>query len=100
MEKKEKEFSSVSNYKGSQKTFDLVAKQIKERFGAGEEKKYDPYSNCLSFKCWLKQGYRVRRGEKALKSVTIIEKKDAAGVITKYPKTVNLFYYLQVEKVR
>lgn len=99
MKKSETKFGSASNYKGSQKTFELVADQIKKRFGESEASNYNPYSNCLSFKSWLERGYRVRRGEKAIKSITFIEKKEADGSIKKYPKTVNLFYYLQVEKI-
>lgn len=45
-------------------------------------------------------GYQVKKGEKALKSFIIIEKKDKDGtVVRKYPKRVNLFYIKQVEQV-
>jgi hypothetical protein len=90
----------LSNYSGSDATYKMVAAQIKERFGEKEVENYNPYSNCLTFRQWAQQGYRVRRGEKALKSITIVEVKNEAGeVIKKYPRTVNLFYYLQTEKI-
>jgi len=62
---------------------------------------YDPLHNCLTFRQWLKAGYVVRRGEKAIKSVTIVEKKDEKGeVIKKYPKSVFLFFQTQVEPLK
>ena len=89
-----------TNYKGSEATRNMVAEQIVERFGETEAENFDPYKNCMTFQAWLKNGYRVKRGEKALKSVTYVEVKDESGeVIKKYPKTVNLFYEKQVEKV-
>ena len=91
---------SKSNYKGSASTYKMVASQIKERWGEAEVKKYNPYTNCLTFKQWLEYGYCVKQGEKAIKSVTFVEVKDNAGkVIKSYPKNVNLFYQRQVEKI-
>lgn len=90
----------LSNWKGSMNTAESVKKQIIARWGEEEANSYDPKSNCLTFNQWYAHGYRVKKGEKALKSITIIEKKDKKGeVVAKYPKTVNLFYVLQVEKV-
>ena len=37
--------SPVSSYTGSSQTFDLVSKQIKERWGESESKNYDPFHN-------------------------------------------------------
>lgn len=91
----------TTNYKGSEATRDMVSKQIAERFGEAEAEHYDPYKNCMTFRQWLTAGFRVKRGEKALKSVTYVEVKDDSGeVIKKYPKTINLFYEKQVEKVK
>ena len=90
-----------SNYKGSQKTKSMVEEQIKERFGDEEAKKYNPMENCLPFRLWSEAGFKVKKGEKALKSITYVEVKDKKGeVINKYPRKVNLFYHLQVEKVK
>lgn len=90
----------LSSWKGSNRTAESVKKQIVARWGETEANGYDPKSNCLTFNQWHAHGYRVKKGEKALKSITIIEKKNEKGeVVEKYPKTVNLFYVLQVEKV-
>ena len=89
----------VSNWKGSVNTAENVRKQILERWGQEEANQYDPKSNCLTFKQWIEHGYRVKKGEKAIKSFTMIEQKDEKGeVIRKFAKTVNLFYIHQVEK--
>jgi len=90
----------VSHWTGSANTAELVRKQIIARWGADEASNYDPKSNCLTFKQWLKVGYVVKKGETALKSFVMIEEKDKDGqVISKYHKTVNLFYVRQVEKI-
>ena len=90
-----------SNYKGSVATKKMVAAQIKERWCEEEVKNYHPESNCLTFRAWSEAGYRVKKGEKALKSITYVEKEDENGeVVSTYPKTVNLFYIKQVEKVK
>ena len=90
-----------SNYKGSIATKKMVAAQIKERWGEKEVSKYNPLENCLTFQVWSEAGYRVKKGEKALKSITYVEKEDENGeVVSTYPKTVNLFYIKQVEKVK
>ena len=84
----------VSNYQGSEKTRDMVAAQIKERWGESEVLNYNPETNALTFASWLHLGYRPKKGSKALKSITYVEKKDALGnVVKKFPRTVNLFYY-------
>ena len=86
-----------SPYKGSLKTKEMVSAQIEERFGVEAVKEYDPYQNCFTFREWLRRGYKVKKGERALRSVTYVEKRDPMGnVIKKYPKTVCLFYVLQV----
>lgn len=92
--------SSVSPYTGSEMTRDMVAQQIKERYGETEATNYDPYKNCLTFRQWLSLGFRVNKGEKAIRSLTYCEKKDEAGnVVKKFPRKVFLFYYKQVSKL-
>lgn len=87
-----------SNYQGSKETYQLVAAQIKERYGADEVKNYNPFTNCLTFQQWRKVGFKVKKGSKALKSITFVKVEDADGnVIKSYPKTVNLFYHLDTE---
>ncbi|MEA3450044.1 MAG: hypothetical protein U9Q85_03675 [Patescibacteria group bacterium] len=54
----------------------------------------------MTYAQWLKAGFKVSKGEKALKSTTIVEKTDDNGnTVAKYPRTVNLFYIKQVEPV-
>ncbi len=90
----------TSNWTGSETTSSLVRKQIANRFGEEEAKKYDPQQNCLTFKKWLENGYKVKKGEKAIKSFIVVEKKNEKGEVTdKYPKQINLFYLSQVEKI-
>lgn len=89
-----------TNYQGSAATKKMVTEQITLRFGQEAAQNYNPYVNCRTYKSWLAAGYKVRRGEKALKSITYVEVKDESGeVVKKYPKTVNLFYEKQVEEI-
>lgn len=90
----------ISNYRGSENTKKKVEEQIRQRFGEEAATAYDPRRNCLTFRLWLKKGYRVKMGEKAIRSVTLLERKDAKGnVIGRFPKSVFLFYQSQVEPV-
>ncbi|MDP2736495.1 MAG: hypothetical protein Q8O59_01775 [bacterium] len=90
----------ATNYRGSAATRKMVAEQIAARYGEKEAKKYNPETNCRSYKSWLEEGFQVRKGEKAIKSVTFVEVENESGeVVQKYPKNVNLFYVRQVEKI-
>ena len=87
-----------STYRGSLTTAKMVKEEIAKRWGELEASKYDPYTNCLTFRQWLSHNFRVKRGEHGIASTTIVERKDENGeVIASYPKKVYLFYYLQVE---
>ena len=93
----------TAQWRGSQKTEDMVRKQIAERWGEEEAEKYDPKTNCFTFQTWWQRGYVVKRGETALRSYTVLEEKvtDENGKeqgIEKHKKNVYLFFYLQVEK--
>lgn len=88
----------VSNYHGSEKTRDMVASQVEAIWGKSELKNYNPEKSALPFSVWVNLGYRPKKGSKALKSITYIERKDAQGnIIKRYPRKVNLFYYRSVE---
>lgn len=90
----------VSNWKGSVHTAEHVRKQITARWGVDEANNYDPKSNCLTFSKWLKAGYKVKKGETALKSFLIIEERDDNGeIVLKHVKIINLFYIRQVEYI-
>ncbi len=78
-----------------------VEAQILERYGAEAASAYDPLTNCFPCRLWLKRGFCVKKGEKALQSITFVEKKDAQGnVVGKYPKKVFLFFKSQVEPLK
>ena len=93
-----------AQWKGSQNTANDVRQEIAKRWGSEEAKKYNPLENCFTFKTWLAKGYRVKKGEKAIRSMTLVEEEDPQakeGEETEkrtYPKTVYLFYVKQVEK--
>jgi hypothetical protein len=94
-----------SHWQGSQKTVLMVRNQIAERWGEEEAEKYDPETNCFTYNTWRAKGYFVKKGEKALRSFTLVKAPgiaDIAGATEEsgptYPKSVCLFYYLQVEK--
>lgn len=91
--------SITSNYQGSEKTREMVQEQIKRIYGEQEIKNYDPFKT-FTFAGWLHLGYRPKKGSKALKSITFVERKNEKGeVISKYPRTINLFYYRSVEPI-
>lgn len=92
--------SPATPFSGSSLTFNMVAEQIEQRFGSKERKVFDPKHNCRTFAGWLQLGWRVKKGEKALRSVTFVEVKDADGnIVKRFPRKISLFYYRQVEKI-
>jgi hypothetical protein len=101
------QIQTLSHWKGSEKTAEAVREEIAKRWGEEEAAQYDPLTNCFTLKTWNKLGYRVKKGEKAIRSFTYVEAKDQDGKeetdgeeqeVQKYPKTVYLFYKTQVEK--
>ena len=92
--------SSLSEYTGSEATKTICEDAIREKYGPAEIKNMDCYHNIRTFHSWLKLGFKVRRGEKAIKSITYVEQKDSSGnVLRRYRRPVFLFYYRQVEKI-
>ena len=88
---------SVSPYTGSEATRSLVEEQIVEKYGQTELKNLDCYHNLRTFQGWLKLGFRVKKGERAIRSYTITEVKDSEGnVIKKIKRNCFLFYYRQL----
>jgi hypothetical protein len=88
----------ITPYQGSEATYNDVKSQLLERFGPKVAAGYKPTENCAPFSIWAQAGFRVKKGEKSLKSVTFIESKDeATGEIKKIKRTVNLFHRCQVE---
>ena len=94
----------MAHWHGSEKTAEQVREEIARRYGDEEAGEYDPQANCFTLPTWNKLGYVVRKGEKAIRSITLIEKKDPNAKdgeeteVKRYPKTVYLFYIKQVKK--
>ena len=88
----------VSGFTGSKVTRSMVEEQILARWGEAEVKKFDPYHTARTFPSWLSLGYKVKKGEVALRSIAFVEKKNSQGeVIRKYRRPVFLFLFRQVE---
>ena len=95
-----KEIALASPYRGSEKTYEMVKDQIRERWGDELADEFDPYTDAMPLISWTAYGYRVRKGEKALKSVTFVEQKDEKGeIVRKIRRSINLFHHCQVLKV-
>lgn len=77
----------------------MVRAQIVERWGEDEAIKYDPYQNCRTYVQWASLGYRPKKAQTALRSTTFLDSKNKRGEPIKIPRTVCLFYHLQVSKV-
>lgn len=89
-----------TNFSGSEVTRKMVEEQIRERYGDKVADEYDPLTNVRTFKNWKEVGHHVKKGEKAIRSITFVDVKDPQGnTVKKYPKTVFLFHYRQVEKI-
>ncbi len=90
----------TSPYRGSETTYEMVKEQIEKRWGEEAAEDFDPYTDAMPFSSWLAQGYAVKKGQKALKSITFVEVKDENDkVVRKIRRTVNLFHKRQVERL-
>jgi hypothetical protein len=104
----QQQLKTLAHWRGSEKTADAVREEIASRWGDDEAKQYDPLTNCFTIGTWNQLGYRVKKGEKAIRSVTYVEGKDQPDTdadgdeqvpdVRTYRKTVYLFYRTQVEK--
>ncbi|MFH1712911.1 MAG: hypothetical protein ABH896_01870 [Candidatus Jacksonbacteria bacterium] len=96
---KQRDNKIISNYQGSVYTYKMVKAQIKDRWGEQAAQEYNPLKNCLTLPVWNSLGYRIRKGEKSIRSITFIKELDDAGnVINTFPRSVFLFFKTQVEK--
>lgn len=78
----------------------MVREQIRERWGNELADEFDPYHDAMPAVSWMAYGYRIRKGETALKSVTFVDVKDEKGDVTKkIRRVVNLFHHNQVLKL-
>jgi hypothetical protein len=104
----QQQLKTLAHWRGSARTADAVREEIAWRWGDDEAAKYDPLTNCFTIQTWNKLGYRVKKGEKAIRSITYVEgtgqaenaeeDEDEEADVRKYRKTVYLFYRTQVEK--
>ena len=95
-----KAIALASPYRGSEATYEMVKEQIQERWGDECAEEFDPHTDAMPFSSWLAQGFMVKKGSKALKSITFLEVRDKDDkVVRKIRRTVNLFHKRQVEKV-
>lgn len=85
-------------FTGSELTKTMIKNQILERWGEAEAERYNPYQNARTYAQWIKLGFTVKKGQKALKSITYLDAKNERGEVVKIPRTVSLFYRLQVER--
>ncbi len=89
-----------SPWRGSEKTLELVREQVRERYGNEVADEFLASEDAMPLVSWASYGYRVRKGEKALKSITFVEVlNDKGEVEKKIKRTCNLFHRKQVEKV-
>jgi hypothetical protein len=90
----------VSPWKGSEATSEMVREQLSQRYGPDLAAKFDARFDAMPFSAWLSQGFCVRRGEVALKSITFVEVRDENDkVVRKIRRSVNLFHRCQVEPI-
>jgi hypothetical protein len=104
----QQQLKTLAHWRGSEKTADAVREEIARRWGDEEAEKYDPMTNCFTIGTWNQLGFRVKKGEKAIRSITYVEGTDPADAaddadddepaVRTYRKTVYLFYRTQVEK--
>ncbi len=85
-----------TGYRGGVTSFEEIKRQIAERWSSAEAERYDPKTNCMSYRRWREAGYFVLPNQKALSTTVILERRNEQGVISKYPKRISLFYHLQV----
>ncbi len=90
----------VSPYRGSETTYEMVKEQIAERWGEDVAEAFDPKCDAMPYTAWAEYGYTVRKGEKALKSITFLEVVDKeTKIVRKVKRCINLFHRRQVDKV-
>lgn len=90
----------VSPYRGSEATYEAVKEQLRERYGDECAEEFDPHTDAMPFSSWVAHGFIVKKGSKALQSVTFVEVKDENDkVVRKIRRNVNLFHRRQVQKM-
>ncbi|MBL7058522.1 hypothetical protein ISS03_04240 [Patescibacteria group bacterium] len=89
-----------AKWTNSEKSYNEVVSQIIERWGEETLERYKPRLSCYTFPKWLKNGYTVRKGEKAIKTNSIMDIQDEnEKVIATISIPVNLFHRKQIIRV-
>mgnify|MGYP001579578311 FL=1 len=88
-----------ASYKGYATTFAMVKDQIAKRFGSVAADSYNPKTNCFTLRQWNARKFKVKKGEKALKSFTFLDEEDDQNNKRRWRKPVSLFFHTQVVKV-
>ena len=90
----------LSPYRGSEKTYEMVREQLRERYGDAVADSFDPRTDAMPFAAWVAYKFRVKRGEHALRSVTYIDVTDekTGEVVRKVRRPIMLFHRSQVER--
>ena len=83
----QQQLKTVAHWRGSAKTADAVREEIARRWGDKEAAQYDPLTNCFTIRTWNALGYRVKKGEKAIRSMTYVEATD--GCITRFLRVLS-----------
>ncbi|MBL7058661.1 hypothetical protein ISS03_04960 [Patescibacteria group bacterium] len=90
-----------AKWTNSEKSYNLVISQIKERWGEDEVERHNPKRSCFTFAKWLKHGYVVKKGEKAIQTYSVLDIQDEdEKIISTVQIPVNLFYRKQVVKLK
>lgn len=87
-----------SPWRGSEKTAEQMREQIRERFGNEAAESYDPKRHVMSLKHWSRFGVKIKAGESALRTYTILENEDEeAGEPKTIRRSIPVFHYLQTD---
>lgn len=99
MKTRTEEITTKTNWTGSEKTAKKVQGEIEQRWGKKAAALYDPEKNCRTYMGWQMIGYQVKKGEKSIRSYTMIKKENKeTGEKIEFIKPCHLFYIKQVEK--
>lgn len=90
----------MSPWRGSEKTAEQMREQIRERFGDKVAESYDPAKHVMSLRHWGRFGVRVKPGESALRTYTLIESDtEEAGEQKTVRRSIPVFHYLQTDLI-
>jgi len=90
-----------AKWTNSEKSYNLVVSAIKKRWGKDELNRHNPKTSCFTLKKWNKNGYLIRKGQKAIQSYSVLDiSNEDEQVIATLQIPVNLFYRKQVAKIK